>query len=78
MLGGMSEVVVVGLKSGSRTSANRDRIIFYKCREYDHFAKDCPTLKLENEAEEIQQMYNMDEEQTYVKTLVTDTYDSLK
>ena len=42
------------------------------CREYDHFAKDCLTLKLDKETEQIQQMYNMDEEQTLLKSLVTD------
>ena len=45
--------------------------------EYDHFAKDCPTSKVEKESEKIQQMYNMDEEQTALKLLATDTYDSL-
>ena len=64
-------------RSGSRISVNRDRIRCYKCREYDHFAKDCPTSKLEKETEQVQQMYNMDEEQTSLKTLVTDTYDKL-
>ena len=34
-------------RSGSRTSTNSDRIICYKCREYDYFAKDCPTLQVE-------------------------------
>ena len=56
---------------------NRDRIRCYKCREYDHFAKECPTSKVEKESEQIQQMYNMDEEQTALKLLATDTYDSL-
>ena len=46
---------------------NRDRIRCYKCREYDHFAKDCPTSKIEKEAEQIQEMYNMDKEQTALK-----------
>ena len=27
---------------GSRTSTNRDRIRCFKCREYDHFANECP------------------------------------
>ena len=36
-----------------------------------------PTIRVEKEAEQIQQMYNMDEEQTALKLLVTDTYDSL-
>ena len=38
-------------RSGSRASTNRDII---KCREYDHFAKYCPTSKSEKEAEQIQ------------------------
>ena len=49
----------------------------YKCRQYDHFTKDCLTLKLEKETEGIQQMYNMDKKQTSLETLVTDMYDSL-
>ena len=32
---------------------------------------------VEKESEEIQQMYNMDKEQTDLKLLATDTYDSL-
>ena len=32
-------------RSGSRRSTNRGRIRCYKCREYDHFVKDCPTSK---------------------------------
>ena len=55
----------------------RDRIRCYKCREYDHFAKDCPTSSEEREIEQTQQMFNLDEEQTSLKGLVTDTYDSL-
>ena len=27
-------------RSGSRASTNRDRIRSFKCREYDHFARD--------------------------------------
>ena len=34
-------------------------------------------FKVEKESEQIQQMYNMDEEQTTLKLLATDTYDSL-
>ena len=26
---------------GSKASTNRDRIRCFRCREYDHFAKDC-------------------------------------
>ena len=38
-------------RSGSRVSSNRDRIRYYKCREYHHLAKDCPTSKEEREIE---------------------------
>ena len=63
-------------RSGSRASTNRDRIRCCKCREYDHFVKDCLTLKVEKETEQIQQMYNMDKEQVSLKILTTDTFDS--
>ena len=56
---------------------NRVRIRCYKCQEYDHFAKDCQMIKEERETEQIQQLFNLDEEQTSLKTLATDMYDSL-
>ena len=55
-------------RSGSRASTNRDRIRCYKCREYHHFAKDCPTFKEEREIKQLQQMLNLDEEQTSLET----------
>ena len=54
-------------RSGSRMSIYRDRIRCYKCREYDHFAKDCLKTKVENETDQIQQMSNLDAEQTSLK-----------
>ena len=39
--------------------------------------KDCPTSKEERETEQVQQMFNLDEGQTWLKTLATDMYDSL-
>ena len=30
-------------RSGSRAGTNRDRIRCFECREYDHFARECPT-----------------------------------
>ena len=54
-------------------STNRDRIICYKCREYDHFMEDCPTAKEERDIEQIEQMFNLDKEQTSLKTLATVT-----
>ena len=35
-------------RSGSRTSTNRDRIRCYRCREYDHFANECPNQTLDS------------------------------
>ena len=31
-------------RSNSITSTNRDRVQCFKCREYDHFANECPNL----------------------------------
>ena len=60
-------------RSGFRVSTNRDRIRCCKCRDYDHFAKDCLTTKVEKEIDQIQQMFKSDEEQTPLKTLAMDT-----
>ena len=49
------------LRSGSRASTNRDRIRCYNCREYDHFARDCPTSREERDLEQLQQMLNLEE-----------------
>ena len=57
-----------------RASTNRDRIRCLKCRQYDQFTKDRPNLQREKEPEQIQQMYNLDEEQTALKVLATDTH----
>ena len=56
---------------------NRDRIRCYKCREYDHFAKDCPTSREERELEQLQQMLSLEDEKTSLKSLVTNTQDNL-
>ena len=63
-------------RSGSRASINRDRIRCYKCREYDHFAKDCPTSRKEKEIEQLQQMLNLGDEQTSLESLITGTQDN--
>ena len=60
------------LRSGSRTSTNRDRIRCFECREYDHFARECPTRQESRETEQIQQMFNMDKDKTTLQTPLTD------
>ena len=45
----------------------------YECREYDHFTKDCPTSREERELE-LQQMFNLDDEQTSLKPLVANMH----
>ena len=49
-------------RSGSRANTKRDRIRCYKCREYDHFTKDCPNSREERDLEQLQQMLNMEEQ----------------
>ena len=56
---------------------NRERIRCYKCREYDHFKKDCPTSREENEIEQLHWMLNLEDEPTSLKSLVTNTQDNL-
>ena len=65
-------------RSGSRASMHRDRIRCYKCREYDHFAKDCPTSREEKEIEQLQQMLNLEDKQTLLKSLVASTQDNFR
>ena len=53
-------------RSGSRATTNRDRIRCLECREYNQFARDCLTTEAKREAEQIQQMLNMDEDQNNI------------
>ena len=59
--------------SGSRVNTNRDRITCFECQEYDHFPRDWPITQADREAETIQQMFNMDEQQTLLQTPLIDT-----
>ena len=54
------------LMSGFRASTNRDIIRCYRCREYDHFMRDCPNSREERELEQLQQMLNLEENQTHL------------
>ena len=64
-------------RSGSRVSTNRDRIRCFKCREYDHFARECPTRQENRETEQIQQMFSLDDDKTILQTLLIDTEDDV-
>ena len=49
-------------RSGSRASTNRDRIRCYACREYDHYARNCPNSREERDLEQLWHMLNMEEQ----------------
>ena len=57
-------------RSGSRASTNTNRIGYYNCREYDHFARDCPTSREERALEQLQQMLNLEEEEEEEQTRI--------
>ena len=41
---------------------NRYRIRCYACREYDHFARNCPNSREERDLEQLQHMLNIEEQ----------------
>ena len=63
-------------RSVSRASTNRDRIRCYKCRQCDHFVKDCPTSRKVNEIELLQQMLNLGDKQTSLTHLISNIQDN--
>ena len=68
-----------GSRSGFRASTNRDRNRCFKCKEYNHFAKDCPNVKVTEKdmTEQRQWMLDSAEQETSLKVLAGETYDSL-
>ena len=65
----MAGVVVIVGQSHNQEQVRIETELCVKCREYDHFVKDCPTMaREERETEQIQQMFNLDEEQTALNT----------
>ena len=55
-------------RSGSRASMNRDRIRCYGCKEYDHFARNCPKSREERDLEQLQHMLNMEEQEHRIES----------
>ena len=44
-------LAMIDLDQSPRASTNRDRMRCYACREYDHFARDCPNSREERDLE---------------------------
>ena len=59
-------------RSGSRATMNKDRIRCFHCREYDHFTRGCLKTQANREAEEVQQVFNMNEDQTILQASLMD------
>ena len=55
-------------RSGSRASMNSDRIRCYRCREYNPFMRDCHPHVRKEKIEQLQQMLDMEENQTSLLT----------
>ena len=66
-------------RSGSRACFNGDRITCLKCSEYEHFAKDCSNITVteKDQTEQLQQMLKSEEQETILKVIAGETYDSL-
>ena len=48
-----------------------------ECREYNHFARECPTRRENRETEQIQQMFGLDDDQTLLQTPLIDMEDDV-
>ena len=53
-------------RSNSRVSTNRDKIRFYRCREYDHLGMECPSTVTDEELD------HSDSEQAALQMLIQD------
>ena len=49
-------------RSSSCGSTNRDRSRCYRCNEYDHFARECPNVTLDEEQDAVLQMLAQEEQ----------------
>ena len=62
IIGEIETLAMIGLGQGPRANTNRDRIRCYMCREYNHFARDCPNSREESDLQQLQHMVNMEEQ----------------
>ena len=74
MTGGIIEVLATTDQGQVlRLNTNRDWIRCFECQEYIHFARDCLTMQVDREVVQIQQMFNMEEEQTLLQIPLINT-----
>ena len=59
-------------RSNSRVTTNRDRIKCYRCREYDHFANECPNIGTDDS-----HGYESDRAALQLMTTETEIHDNL-
>ena len=59
ILAEMIEVAAVGLDQVQELALTETELRCFKCREYDHFAKDCQNFQTKKEPEQIQPIYNL-------------------
>ena len=59
-------------RSNSRVATNRDSIRCFRCREYDHFANECPNLGTDDS-----DGYESDRAALQLMTTETEIHDSL-
>ena len=66
-------------RSCLRASTHTDRVRCSKCREYNHFTKDCLNISdaEKDMSEHIQQMFNLEADETTIKDLTEDTIEIL-
>ena len=52
-------------RSNSRATTNRDRIRYYRCRECDHFANECPNTVADD-------LYSYESDSTALQLMTTE------
>ena len=59
---GLEQIQDRGDRSRSRSSTNMDRSKCYRCNEYDHFARECPSSMLDEEQDAVLQLLAQEEQ----------------